>query len=171
MRIAICLSILAALIACTTSVNAQYLWCEDADRIYAEVDGSTITVYHKATLYNCCPGGFEYGIDQQGFVIHVQEIEILPQCFCVCCFDLSVDIEDVAPGDCEIVFTWYDYETSEWQEQVVLVSVPDVGQGGALFVADILSSDCLATPTSSAPEPDGPGLQQTTWGTVKTLYR
>lgn len=167
MRIVILLSICAALIAGATSVNAQY-WCENADRVFAEVDGSTITVYHKATLYNCCPGGFDYAIDQQGFAIEIRETEIEPQCFCVCCFDLSVDIEDVAPGDYEIVFAWYDYETSDWLEELIEVNVPDVGQGGELYVADILSSDCLTSPTSDVPEPR---FQQATWGTVKTRYR
>ena len=170
MRIVILVSIFAALVAGATSVNAQY-WCENADRIYAEVDGSTITIHHKATLYNCCPESFDYVIDQQGLVIHVQEIEILPQCFCVCCFDLSVDIEDVAPVDYEVVFTWYDYESSAWLEEIVEVNVPDVGQSGILYVADILSSDCLTSPTSSAPEPKEPGLQRTRWGEVKALYR
>ena len=53
-------------------------------------------------------------------------------------------------------------------EEVLEVTVPDVGQGGAPYVADILSSDCLESPTSDTPEP---GFQQITWGTAKTRYR
>ena len=78
MRIACCLSFLLALTTLApAAVGQTYLWCEDADLIYAVVDGSTITVVHNATIYNCCPDSFVYTVDQWPNVIYIEEIEVL----------------------------------------------------------------------------------------------
>lgn len=173
MRTLVSLSLFLALIVCATSVNAQYLWCEGMDYVYAEVEGSTITVHHKNTIYNCCPEAIDFQVNQQGYVIDISEHEILGDdiCLCNCCFDVFVEIEDVAPGDYEIFFSWWDYETQMWQEWTVYVTVPDVGQAGDLIVTDMFSSPCLQEPTSSSPDPADPTVQHAAWGAVKSLYR
>lgn len=154
----------------TVPAGAQGLWCDDADDVYATVDGDSVTVHHDATVYNCCPAGFHYDVDEEASVIHVLETEILDTpCFCLCCYNLSVGIKGVAPGDHEIVFRWWDYETDGPQERSIPIHVPDAGQTGELAVGVNVASECLDT--ASIPEPEEPRVQPTTWGNLKVIYR
>jgi hypothetical protein len=65
------------------------------------------------------------------------------------------------------VFTWFDYETNDWLEWPLDVTVPDVGQGGAPAVAATTNSGCY-DPATGTPE-DGPDREN--WGSVKGKYR
>ena len=145
-------------------VLAQWDWCWDLDDVYAEVIASTIRVHHDATLYNCCPERFDYAVSQQGNVIRIEETEINPQCACMCCYDLSVDVEDVPPGSYVVEFRWWDTEAGDWLSVPLEVTVPDVGQAGPLVLGPSAMSDCL---TVGIPEPNA----SSTWGSIKALYR
>ncbi len=165
--------ILIILLALAGTGFAQPVDCED--EVYAVVDGGTVTVFHDGAVYNCCPDPFEYTVEVAGDQILVVETEVLSNpCFCICCFDLFVEIEDVAPGDYTLTFTWYDYETMEWLDWILPVSVPDAGQGSEARVAATYLSDCYADPTG-VPGDDGPGnqppLKPGSWGDVKALFR
>jgi len=163
-----------ALLACLLlagAASAQWMECDDT--VYTEIDGNSLTVHHHGALYNCCPDPFSYAVVQEDNQILVTETEILSNpCFCICCFDLSVTIEDLAPGTYDLVFTWYDYESSEWLEVVLNVVVPDMGQPWAPVVASTYLSDCYHEPTAV---PDDPGNaappKLRTWGLIKALYR
>ncbi len=172
MRTLIFAQVAALLFLGGTSVHAQW-WCYDGDVVRADVEGSTVTVFHDAALYNCCPDAFEYAVTQNGNQILVEEAEILTVgCLCLCCYDLSVVIEDVAPGDYLIVFRWDDYETGQWQERIVEITVPDVGQGGDAAVAGVFGLTCLDEPTA-VPEdddPEGETSQKKSWGEIKADY-
>jgi hypothetical protein len=150
---------------------AQDLWCENADDIHAAAQDSTITVYHDAAVYNCCPAPFTYEMWQEGSLIHVREIEILiDPCYCVCCFDLRVAIEHAAPGNYVIDFSWFDYEGAAWRNRLVEVHVPDAGQQERPALGPSSSSGCLEA--QAVPEPEWPPHlgPQSTWGRIKGLF-
>ena len=158
----------AFLVLSFAPASAQYLWCWETDRVYALVYGSTIVIHHDATVYNCCPDSFVYEIAQVGDTFEVDEIEVLTMpCACLCCFDLSTSIEGVAPGEHVIIFGWNDYETSQWQERVLHVTVPDVGQKGPVGPGASYSSGCIYEPTSA----EEPMPENDKWGSIKALFR
>lgn len=163
------LALIVTLLAWTSPVFAQ--WCNDDDVVYAIVDLSTITIHHDAAFYNCCPERIDYVVNQVGNVIDVQEIEVNPQCVCMCCFNLSVDIEHVAPGDYVVNFRWYNYETAEWRTVQLNVTVPDVGQIGPIGVGEIFTSDCVDVLDIRDPEETELPTLSHSWGRVKALYR
>jgi hypothetical protein len=162
---------LLCLVAFAGSSSAQMNWCENADSFYAEVEGSTITVHHLAALYNCCPDDFDYEVVQQGDVIEIEEAEILTMpCLCLCCFNLSVEIEDVVPGTYDLDLRWYDYESHDWRHWLHEVTVPDVGQTGTLAVVQVTATDCLES--SALPDPlEEPEPDASTWGRIRAVYR
>jgi hypothetical protein len=149
-------------------VLAQDL-CDDSFR--TEVEGGALTVHHLGALYNCCPEPFAYDVSQEGDLITIRETEVLENpCYCICCFNLAVVVEDVMPGSWTVVFHWYDYETQLCQEQELPVVVPDAGQSGTLHVASAENSGCLglsAVPDTGqqAPPP------RASLGTLKGIYR
>jgi hypothetical protein len=152
--------------------TSQEDWCWNADQIYALVAGSTITVLHDATVYNCCPEPFAYDVVQEGSTIGVWEHEILENpCFCLCCYNLGIEILDVAPGDYVVEFHWFDYESGDWLIRSIEVTVPALGQPGVLAVGEILNSGC--TGYSDVPEEGElpPADAPETWGAVKHLYQ
>ena len=98
--------------------------------------------------------------------IFVVETEILTEpCACLCCYNLSVEITDLAPGEYVLHFTWFD-DQGEWMTWTDTVVIPDVGQGGAAYVAGSTNSGCF-DPTSAG----GPDLEASPWGQVKAQYR
>jgi hypothetical protein len=150
----------------------EYLWCEHADQIWGEVHGSTVTIHHDAALYNCCPDRFDYSVDYiPGFQIYVLELEILSEpCDCNCCYDLSIDIADVAPGEYQVWFEWWDYETAHGQIGGFQIVVPDIGQSGDAQLGHSSNTGCLEE-TSVPEDPAEPENAESTWGAVKALYR
>jgi hypothetical protein len=165
--------LLLCLCVSAAPATGQFLWCWDADHIQTRVGGSTVTVDHQGAVYNCCPDDFDFTVAQHGNVIDVVETEILSiPCFCLCCYNLSVNIDNVAAGDYTLNFYWYDYEGSRWRVWSLLVIVPDVGQAGAPAVALVTASDCLeasAVPDSGTPPASEP--EDSTWGAIKSVFR
>jgi len=174
MRVCICLLILLTMAVGYSSSAAQdYLWCADGDTVYAEVIESTITVHHDAAVYNCCPEPFQYDVSLQDGVIEIREVEVLENpCFCICCFDLSVEIEDVAPGSHQVLFSWFDYETDQWREWYLEVHVPDVDQNEGMTVIAVSEPDCVElTGVNEEAQPEEPGFGVDSWGRIKIRYR
>lgn len=158
---------LGAVLACSICAPAAFAWpgCEE-DLLHAEVSGSSVTVFHDDAAYNCCPDGFDYSVDVQGTEVYVVETEILTEpCLCLCCYDLSVEIENLAPGEYSLHFTWYDYDTVRWETWSDTVLIPDVGQGGAAYIGESTNSGCIDA--NAGPEP---GVQCSAWGKVKAVY-
>lgn len=152
-------------------VGAQY-WCWDADNIYAQVVGSTVTFYHDAALYNCCPDRFDFEIDIAGGELIVEEYEILSSpCYCICCYNVALEIEDVPPGDYTGVYHWYDYEIEEWRVWLLEILVPDVGQSGEPQISWVSTPECLESSSVPEQEPSGEDPDSGTWGRLKTIYR
>ena len=94
------------------------------------------------------------------------ETELLTEpCACLCCFNLSVEIADLAPGEYVLLFTWYD-DSGEWITWTDTVVVEDVGQGGTAHVGSTTNSGCVDP--NDSPEP---GVEPSLWGKVKAQYR
>ena len=150
-----------ALLTITGAAWAQPLCTDD---FIVHVEGSLVTITHKGAFYNCCPE-FEYDVMLEEDLMVVHEVETHQGCFCVCCIDLSVEIEDVPPGEYVLEFHWYDYEAAEWLVWIDTVIVPDVGQGSVVpYVFQHDRSGCY----TSVP---GEEEHSSTWGAIKTLYR
>jgi len=157
------LAIIAAFVLAGSSAAA---WPPCDDFVWAEVENGTVTVHHDGAFYNCCTDGFDYEVSLAGAVIRITETEILTNpCYCLCCMDNFVDIDDVAPGEYTIVFAWYDYETDAWVEWSLGIVVPDAGQSGGAALASSGTSGCY-DPTGAS----GGEAERATWGSVKARY-
>jgi hypothetical protein len=168
MRMLIALVPLLVLTPLSPALAQFGLWCENADEVLAQVDGGTLTVLHRAALYNCCPTRFEHQLSGSGDTLRVVEIEILElPCPCLCCYDLSTDIENMPPGDFVVDFAWDDYETAGWQHRIIHVTVPDAGQTDPPRVSELESSGCIHNEDLTGAPLEG----SSTWGRVKGVYR
>lgn len=134
-------------------------WCYDhGDYIYAVVDDGTITVHHDAAFYNCEPDSIAYTWTQEGSTFFVIETEYNPSAYCLCCYDLTTSMEDVAPGQYVIDFFWEDYETGP-QHRILYVFVPDEGQPSNPHGGGHTCSPCLEESGSVDPvTPEGARL-------------
>ena len=167
-------SLVAALLfaAAAAPSFAQYPWCANSDRFWVDVIDSTIVVHHDLAVYNCCPDPFEYSVRQEGGTIHVTETEVLTHgCFCLCCYNLSVTIEHVGPGDYTIDFYYFEYDTQAWRHELIPVTVPPVGQLGAVSLGPSAASECLDEAVSVPEGQIGATLRVTRWGVIKAQYR
>ena len=150
----VCLATLLLLGLAPRSLAQPSEWCVDLDQISAVAHDSTITVFHTAAFYNCCPVDIAYSLEQAGSTFIVRETEIEPQCLCFCCFNLSVDIEHVPPGDYLIEFHWDNFETGP-EVRVVPVTVPDLGQEAPAALGDRAMSACLSSADAADVTPRG----------------
>ena len=157
---------LLAALAGTAAASSAGAWpgCEE-DRFSTSVAGDTLTVYHDKTLYNCCMDGVDYSVVQNASVIQIQETEILTiPCTCVCCYDLAVQVADLAAGLYTVVFTWYDYDTDQWEQWTDQVTIG--GGGGQPHVVASSSSGCLDPAVGFQPQ-----VEFGSWGRVKARYQ
>lgn len=172
MRYVTCWLLTVILAVAVAPATAQMWWCEYSDDIYATVDGSSLTIHHDAALYNCCPEDIVFDVQEYGFFIEIEEHEILDiPCPCMCCYELTVDILNLWPGDYTIVFGGQDYETG-WQTQYLYATVHDEGQGGSSLPGGRTVSDCIEDPTA-VPDPEDlpPEPPAKSWGSIKACYR
>lgn len=153
----------AGLLLCTPlAANAQ--WC-DPDVVSAQVQGSTIIVFHDNAEWNCC-AEIQFELVENGYMLDLYESEYFETepCVCMCCFDLITTIEDVEPG--EWLVRCLDAVT-----QAVLgqVWVTVEGKGGAkTSLGGSWQSPCGGW-TSAVPNLEDDGVAS--WGLIKTLYR
>jgi hypothetical protein len=83
-----------------------------ADEVWAEVGESVVHIHHHSAEFNCCPV-MAFEIDRDGPTIDIYEIEVEPQCYCICCFDLRHELSDLEPGDYTVrVWGAYGCETT-----------------------------------------------------------
>ena len=154
--------------------QAQYYWCQDGDQISVSVVGSSVTIFHDAVLYNCCPNPIEYSVGwENGQQVIVEDEILINGCWCQCCYNLSATFEDFAPGDHNVVYRWFDEEPHDWVEVELAFTVPNEDQPGQepnpdkVQVGDFWQSECLAAAASVPDEPEPTGL---TWDAIKAIY-
>ena len=166
--------ILAILLMPVATLAQGYYWCSNADEVWAEVQGTSVVFHHDAALYNCCPNPFEYQVTWENGQLVVIEDEILINgCWCQCCYDLEIRIDDLPAGDSTVVFRWYDEETNVWVDAEIDISIPNTDEpeslpGEKVQIGDYWQSACLA---SAAPVPDEPDPTAHTWDRLKSWYR
>ncbi len=139
-----------------------------ADPIWAEVDGSTVTVYHLGAVYNCC-----WVLDAELYftegTIDLYEIEGpgSEYCYCFCELDLSFHFEVNEPGD-YLLRVWYlRTEDGSYEYELVAelpIVIEEEGEGLPLWSDQ---SDCGGWVTG-APEPV---IETGSWSVIKKLYR
>lgn len=160
MRTAICvvLSLSLAATAC-----AQWgLWCEGGDEIRVELDGTTVTIFHDAALYFCCDSSIRYEVSWEPDRLVVSEIEVVsPECECICCYDLHLELTDAPSGTRLIWYRWIDWETDTWINWYGEIDVPDMGQGHPPGGDEFLESDCI----------ENVSRERQAWGALKSCYR
>jgi hypothetical protein len=133
-------------------------WCYMVgDNLYASADEGTITIHHDAAFYNCCPDSITYAWSQDGFRFTVVETEVMPQCLCYCCFDLTTARSNVPPGSYEIDFRWE--KLGRPMQRTLYVYVPDAGQSGESGPGPRTMSNCIPSPPVSGASnlPAAPG--------------
>ena len=82
------------------------------DAIEYRVDNVDVYVAHRNASYNCCPGNLVISVVEfEPGRLRLWEQETLPQCFCMCCYDILAVVVDLPPGPWEIEFCWEDWET------------------------------------------------------------
>lgn len=69
----------------------------DPDSIIITVSGNDIIVLHKDAFYNCCVE-ILVEVVQNGNVFNLYEHESGDHCYCMCYFDITTTIYDLAPG-------------------------------------------------------------------------
>jgi hypothetical protein len=127
------------------------------DYVHGTAAGSTITVNHERATYNCCPDSTRFLVEVEGDQIGILERSYGGNCACLCCFDLSVEIDSLAPGTYQIDFAWYDIgapgpNPRHWP---LVIVVPDIGQIAHPKRGDWSTSACIDSPTGIGRE-DGP---------------
>ncbi|MBT3316579.1 hypothetical protein HN388_01225 [bacterium] len=130
-----------------------------SDSFQTSISGSSLTIDHFEAVYNCC-SIVTVEDNLQGSTLTLTEGEIPPYCWCECCFTISTTVEDLPPG--ELIVNVIYFDLGVWEVWDTTVIIPDVGQSGSGFLADLWKSDCGETVV------DDP-IQS--WGSVKALYR
>ncbi len=155
MKTSVGAAVLTLLLA--TALPAQM--CEE--EVLFDVREGTIEVVHNQTPYNCCAWlGFE--VYQEGFSIEIVEWEHLDPpggCNCVCCFNVSIVIGGLDPGEYTVTLTKrHEGGGSEvlgpWQVTVDGTSDP------------VLITTYLPCAAGSVHD-----QTETSWGVIKSQYR
>ena len=77
-------------------------------------EGSRLIVTHQNATYNCCPDDISVTLSVDGNVLGFTEEEILTSpCLCLCCYDVTSNAIDLAPGLYTVYYCWNDYETDQ----------------------------------------------------------
>lgn len=70
---------------------------------YWYVGGTVLHLNHINAAFNCCPV-VDAAVSVEGDTIMVQEIEVEGHCMCLCLFDVTYEILDLAPASYHLVF-------------------------------------------------------------------
>ncbi len=123
----------------------------EGEIIEVEQLGETVKISHIDAEYNCA-ARVKMTASLVGSQILVQEIIENPeeQVFCVCDYDLSVEVQGLAPGV-------YTVEVTDGNGQVVGQTQVTVGESPQVSISETIQSDCKAA--SDGPDAsDGGGV-------------
>ncbi len=137
--------------------------CDDAVR--AKASGNTIVVYHDQAEWNCC-AEIEFELTAAQDTFNLYEFETFGEggpCVCICCFDLTTMITDVAPGD-YLVRVLDGLSGGLFGEVWVTV---EPGVSGVTALGGTSQSPCGGWTTAV----EDPPIAETNWGRVKALFR
>lgn len=157
MRTVIKVLAVALLVALAPAAAAQ----ECDERVAFETSPGQIDVLHYQALYNCC-SWIEFEVVTVDLEIDIFERERLIEggCDCLCCFDMTVSVAGLEPGD----YTVRIWKNSEHAGGIDVLYgtwiVPVVG-----YSEPFIHSDYVPCAGTGAPDDIG------TWGMIKALYR
>ena len=143
---------------CLDGTRDDYPFCGD-DAFELTLAGDTLHVLHANATYNCCPDDITVSLSVQGSLLRLTEEEILTMpCDCMCCYDVSVAVAGLAPGDYTVEYCWQDYETGQQQCYLEDITVPgpggDLDGDGDVDLADFATfALCYAGAGVTAPPP------------------
>jgi len=167
-RMASALAVFALLVATGfASAVDDSEWCygPEGDQFSIEVADSAFTLFHDGAGYNCCPDSIEFQVSCHDSLISILEVEQFGEyggCACMCCYNLSVEVDGLAPRVYRVEVTWDDWPEGFWTTDVV---IPDVDQSGLLKLANNYRSPCLKS------NPDDTAVDGSTWSRLKALFR
>ncbi len=162
--LALCLALPASALA-----DLSYLSCADADTIYARVNQSngSVQVIHEDAIYNCCPDPARFTITTTGQTVRIEEqVTETNPCDCYCCFDLSVTVDDLSPGQWTVIYAWLDLETWTMVEREFAIFLPETATGETPVLVNMAMSGCLEV--AAVPEEI---IEFSTWCWIKSIYR
>jgi hypothetical protein len=140
-------------------------WCHgpEGNQFSIEVADSAFTLFHDGAAYNCCPGPIEFHVSCQEDLITILEYEhdIEGGCACMCCYNLSVRVDGLAPGPYEVRAIWGHGPLHMWTTDIL---IPDVDQSGLLKLGNTFMSPCLKSNPDTA-------VEASTWSRLKALFR
>ena len=151
---------LVALASLAADAEAQWPWCNE-EMVLSTPPGG-IEILHNDVEYNCC-AWIDIQVEQQPFIVEFYEWERFADgpCFCLCCFDVEMEVAGLIPGEYTVRLWKVFYGTlpqlaGEWVVTVEGSSEPSVRT---------VYRPCGET--SVQDEPAAPG----SWGAIKALYR
>ncbi|MEW5993968.1 MAG: dockerin type I repeat-containing protein [Candidatus Zixiibacteriota bacterium] len=103
------------------------------DCIEYDYDGSSVlSITHVNSGFNCCPSRLEAEITIAGNVITIDESEVFDTvgpCYCLCLFDLDIEITSLTPGQYTIVVNqlYLDPGDEVHEFTIELTSSPSTG--------------------------------------------
>jgi hypothetical protein len=110
---------------CLPEGAGPYQACEEDDAFEFVVEGDRLSVTHQNATYNCCPEDIEVSLVVEGWLLTLTEEEILVQpCYCICCYEVTSTVEDLAPGEYVVEYWWFDYEADQQRCHVEVVVIP-----------------------------------------------
>jgi hypothetical protein len=146
-------------------------WCTNMDVVYADVNGSSVTVKHDGASFNCGTDGVNYQVDidtETGIIDIVETTTLEVPALCYCCFEFGVTIDDLANGDYTANYTWYDEEPDEWVTVPIYFTIAVRDEPDTPVVGFLPFSGCLpGYELQSAPDPKPP---HDTWGRLKKMF-
>jgi hypothetical protein len=135
-----------------TGLAQGYPWCSTQDNVFTEVDSGILVLHHERATYNCCPDSFTFTVAISNDSLYVTEREVLTNpCSCLCCYNISTDIEGLSEGEWQVVYRWLDDDPWGWRDSHLAVTIGDRSQTGLTPFTHSEVSDCLDEP-SGVPE-------------------
>ena len=98
--------------------------CGD-DEIILTIDDGVLHARHNNVTYNCCLDDIVISMALEDHYLLLTEEEILTNpCYCICCYDVAATVTDLPPGAYTVEFTWFDYETDQFESHVEDIVIP-----------------------------------------------
>ena len=153
-----------AIVAVVVILAAPPTWAQEcSEEVVLETFDGTIVVHHLEALFNCC-AYLEVEIVHDAFEIGIFEWEMFEAgpCYCLCCFAANATVGGLPPGD-YAVSVWKAYYNFDgtWTHELVGTWVIPVN-GDSAPSLETSYEPCIDTGAA-----DG----ETTWGTIKALFR
>ena len=153
-----------AIVAVIVILAAPPTWAQEcSEEVVLETFDGTIVVHHLEALFNCC-AYLEVEIVHDAFEIGIVEWEMFEAgpCYCLCCFAANATIGGLPPGDYTVSLwkAYYNFDGT-WTHELV-----------GTWVIPVSGDSAPSLETSYEPCIDtGAADDETTWGTIKALFR